>query len=221
MKSKKFISIPETLTQIQHADIPSLNKDQKVIKKDYIIKSQKKILIPSENKQERNNSQTNSNNSLEIKKRSSKNYPKRDLPGFSQFKVASSIDYVFNGKADRVIEFEQGRQVTSESLSNLKNDKPDKTSNSNKFTSLGDVLNEKNNKKSQELPLKSASDDLLSILASRLCLIEQELTQNKSEYDNSDIELRKSKKSFFDFLKKFSGIEGLQDNIFIISEILA
>jgi hypothetical protein len=153
IKSNKFISIPETLTQIQHSDIPPLNKDQKVTKKDYIIKSQKNILISSKNKQEHNNSQTNSNNSLEIKKRSSKNYPKRDLPGFSQLKVASSIDYVFKGKADRVIEFEQGRQVTSESLSNLKNHKHDKTSNNNKFTSLGDILNEKNSKKNPELPL--------------------------------------------------------------------
>lgn len=75
---------------------------------------------------------------------------------------------------------------------------------------------------STKIPLK-ASDDFLSIIASRLCLLDNEISNSSQPgpIDTNNSKLKKLKKSYFQFVKRFSRIEGVFDSVFIHSIVLA
>lgn len=75
---------------------------------------------------------------------------------------------------------------------------------------------------SQRTPLK-ASDDFLSIIASRLCLLDNEMSHSgkPGPIDTNNKRLKRLKKYYFQFVKKFSLEEGIYDTVFVHSIILA
>lgn len=72
---------------------------------------------------------------------------------------------------------------------------------------------------------KKASDDFLSIISSRLCLLDYEISCGHDlkhvKINTNDKNLKKLKKSYFQFLKNFSLIDGVVDSVFIYSVVLA
>lgn len=74
-------------------------------------------------------------------------------------------------------------------------------------------------------PLK-VTDDFLSVIASRLCLLDNELALGQSNQkqvnaDLNDNALKNTKKKYFKVLKGFSGIEEINDSVFIYSLAIA
>jgi hypothetical protein len=104
---------------------------------------------------------------------------------------------------------------------------------SSKFTSIDNIETSKRFTSSKKVtktdpepprtPLK-ASDDFLSIIASRLCLLDNEISTEQTRtgpIDTNDKALKKLKKSYFQFLKNFSIVEGIVDSVFVHSVVLA
>jgi hypothetical protein len=71
---------------------------------------------------------------------------------------------------------------------------------------------------------KKATDDFLSIMASRLCLLDNEISMSEQDrgkpIDTNDKKLKKLKKSYFYLLKSFSKVEGIVDSVFVYALIL-
>lgn len=70
-----------------------------------------------------------------------------------------------------------------------------------------------------------ASQEFLSILSSKLCLLEHKLelgvTSMNCAYDSEDPHLKKIKKRYSEFLKRLSNIEGITDSVIIHAFILS
>jgi hypothetical protein len=73
--------------------------------------------------------------------------------------------------------------------------------------------------------IRSASYEFISVISSKLCLLQLELETGtypaKGSYDPESPVLKKIKKRFSDFLSKLSSIEGITDSVLIHSYILA
>lgn len=75
-----------------------------------------------------------------------------------------------------------------------------------------------------ERKARKATDDFLSIIASRLCLLDNDISQGRLKacpINPNDKQLKKLKKSYFHLLKSFASIEGVVDSVYIHSVVLA